>query len=189
MRTFRFFAALLCLCSLVCSAGATRINIQDPAPPPLITSISSSPFDVTFSGDSCGILLPGSGASEMGCFGFLNRTSAAWTGLELVLPAAPTAFSFTCNDQPAAAPVFSMSSCGYNAAAGQFELFFTGGTLPNNTTQYFVISEDDLPPGALEFTAYATFASTPEPSSWLLFVSGAAFVGVLAWSRRRELAC
>ena len=82
-----------------------------------------------------------------------------------------------------------MTSCGYNTAAGQFELFFTGGTVPNNTTQYFVISENDLPPDALTFTAYATFATTPEPSSWLLLMTGAVFVAYLAWSRRRELSC
>ena len=95
MRVSSRFFALLCLCFLACSARATRINIQDPDPQ-LISTISDSPFAVAFSG-SCGVLLPGAGAREMGCFGFLNRTSAPWTGLELVLQAAPSAFSFTCN--------------------------------------------------------------------------------------------
>ena len=185
MRVFSYLLAVFCLCFIVGSASATRINIQDPDPQ-LISTITASPFDVMFS-NSCGVLLPGAGASQMGCFGFLNRTSAPWTGIELVLQAPASAFSFTCNDQPAATPVFSVARCGYNAAAGQFELFFTGGLLPNTTTQYFVISEDDLSPDALSFTAYATYA-TPEPSSWLLLATGVLLVGSLAWGRQRETA-
>lgn len=187
MRVFSRLLACLVLCFLVCSARATRINILDPTTPPLITPVTSTPFDVTFSAASCGILLPNASQSEMGCFGFLNRTSSDWVGLELTLASNdPTMFSFTCNDLPPAAPVFgAVTSCGYNATKKEYDLFFTAGVIPDNTRQYFVITEDDLPADALEFTATPVFASTPEPPALLLLSTGLLCAGALAYSRRR----
>ncbi len=188
MRVFsRLFACLL-LCALVCTARATKINILDPAPPANpITPITSTPFDVTFSQAFCGVLLPNATQSEMGCYGFLNRTSSNWVGLELTLASSdPSMFSFTCNDTPPAAPVFgSTTSCGYNRQKQEYDLIFTSGLIPNNTQQYFVITEDDLPADVLEFTATPIFASTPEPPAFLLLGTGLLCAGALAYSRRR----
>ncbi len=187
MPVFSRLLAYAVLCALVGSARATRINILDPTTPPLVTPITSTPFDVTFSQANCGILLPGATQPEMGCYGFLNRTSADWVGLELTLSSSdPTMFSFTCNDLPPATPVFgAVTSCGYNAQKQAYDLLFTAGIIPNNTRQYFVITEDDLPADALEFTATPVFASTPEPPAFLLLSTGLLCAGALVYSRRR----
>ena len=182
MRTARFLLLLICSLALVGSAAATRISILDPPLP--AQAVQSSPFQVSF-GD-CSLLLPNSNPAQMGCFGFANRTSADWVGLELVLAAPSNAFSFSCDDDPAGPLAFGNTSCGYNVAKQEFELNFYNGVIPNNTRQYFVITEDDLPPGALTFTAYATYASaTPEPPGLMLLGTGLLCGAVLLWSRRR----
>ncbi len=187
MRVFSRLSACFLLCVLVCTAGATRINILDPTPPDLITPITSTPFDVTFSATSCNILLPNASPAQMGCFGFLNRTSSNWVGLELTLSSTdPNMFNFSCNDMPPGTQAFGAApTCGYDARKQEYDLLFTSGLIPNNTQQYFVITEDDLPADALEFTATPIFASTPEPPAFLLLSTGLLCAGALAYSRRR----
>lgn len=187
MRLLRLLLVCLGLFGISGPVWATRISIGDPPPAGVITPVTSSPFLVTFSGD-CSVLLPNSRIPEMGCFGFLNRSGSDWSEVDLTLTAAPDAFSFTCNDQPPVTPVFASTDCGYNRAAGQFELRFSNGLLPSNTNEYFVITEDDLPPEDLTFTATFTTAATPEPSAGLLMGSGGLLLSALVWSRRRAFA-
>jgi hypothetical protein len=182
MRVFCRVFALVCLCLVAFSAHATRITIQDPGSITL-TPVTDTPFLVTFSG-SCGALLPSSNpaSSDMGCFGFVNRTSADWIGLTLVLTSgSPTNGGFDC-DTPG---VFATADCSSTTV-----LSFSNGVIPvevvNTIPQYFVIAEDDLDPATITFEAYPTFAgATPEPSALVLLTTGAVLAGGLMWSRRR----
>lgn len=186
MRILRLLLVCLAFLGLVGSASATRINIGDPTPGAPIIPVTSSPFLVTFSG-GCDVLLPGSPYHEDGCFGFLNRSGSDWTGVQLTLATDNPTFSFSCNDQPPQPIVFATSSCGYNRVSKEYVLSFSDGLIPSNTNQYFVITEDDLPPEDLTFTATYT-AATPEPSGIALLGSGALCLAALVWSRRRTLA-
>ena len=184
MRSFRCFSAIVFLFALASSAWATRINILDPTGTNDITTVRTSPFTVDFSKTVCTDLGP---TDQAGCFAFVNRTSSAWTGLELTLPSDdPSAFSFSCNDDPSGTPAFStVSFCGYDASKKAYDLNFTGGTIPNSGRMFFEITEDDLDPSSLSFTATPILASTPEPSGLLLMGTGVLCAGFFLRSRRR----
>lgn len=187
MRFFRLLSVCFGLLLLTGTACATRMNIGDPDPTAPITPVRSNPFIVTFSG-GCSDLLPNSRYTESGCFGFLNRSGSDWDAVQLTLQTDDPKYSFSCNDQPPASPVFATASCGYNATLKEYVLSFSDGLIPANTNQYFVITEDDLPPGELTFTAtYSTV--TPEPPGITLLGAGGLLLATLVWSRRRALPC
>jgi hypothetical protein len=182
------YRVLVCFCFVLLAgnARASRITIQEPPVP--ITAVTVTPFPVTFS-DSCSVVLLPTNANygNRGCFGFLNRTAGDWTGLTLVLETgSPTNGGFVC-DAPAQGVqlAFQSSSCGFDSTLGTYVLSFTDGVIPNDTQQYFVISEDDLDPASITFEAYPTFASTPEPPAFLLLGTGLVCATGLMWSRRR----
>ncbi len=191
MRTFCRILPLLLLCAFVRTATAGKINILDPNSYPA-TVITGSPFTI---GGSTGFLtcsageLP-AGISADGCFAGVNGTGDSWSGLELRFPNAGTVLgqSFACNTDPSGFEIFSAASCVYDPASNSFDLQFTSGTIPQG--QLFIITEDGvLPPGDFpDVTASVTFASTPEPSSWLLLMTGLCCSGAYGWARRRRQA-
>lgn len=176
MRTVCRLLSIFCMCLIACSAWATRITVQDPTEFP----ITSSPFQVTFTG-SCQDLLPRGNAAynDKGCFGFVNRTGSDWSALTLTLQTgSPTNGGFDC-----VSDVFLTQTC----TPGGTVLTFSGGDIPSDTLQYFVISEDDLDPSSISFIATPTFATTPEPSAWLLMGTGVLSGFGVIRSRRRVL--
>jgi hypothetical protein len=75
-------------------------------------------------------------------------------------------------------------SCSLQSGS-EYVLIYTGGAILNN--ENFVIAEDGVDPSAFpEITASVT-ATTPEPGSILLMITGV-FMGGLYFANRREWA-
>lgn len=181
----RLSVCVLLLCFFTGAAHATKINILDPF---TTNGITSSPFAVGFDACSSDELPRGTTGSPLGCFAGVNYTGDSWTGIELTLHDPTQSFSFQCNTESRSTELFASATCGYDPTTGDYDLLFSAGGVPENG--FFVITEDDLLPGALTFTATVTYANgtgvTPEPSAAMLLSTGLLCMGCVVLVRRRE---
>lgn len=174
MRSAFRSIAILLLASCPVLMKAVTIRTQDP-PPELTTP------PATFSFESCrGFFLNGSPVSADGCFQFENETGSDITSLTLTF-AQPS--GDTSGGQSAQSSIWSNNNAICLNGACRFT--YDGGDLADNAN--LLITEDgvadlsDFGPVTVDFTT----ATTPEPTSAALLITGLVCLGGQHFQRRR----
>jgi hypothetical protein len=190
---------LFCLLILVAAfSGISRSAFADPVdfhlqvldPPIPNNPIFSTSFTFSFVPCVAGELP--TGVTAEGCFEGTNDSGVAWTSLQLTFGAtdglAPaTGQTADCSPAPNN-NFFSTASCPAEPIDGNFVLNFTGGSIPSGAGpgSTFLIAEDGVDPA--NFPVGSVVANvTPEPSSYLLLLTGTLFLGFLCSPKLRQM--
>jgi len=131
------------------------------------------------------------GVTAEGCFEGTNDSGQAWKSLQLTFAAtdgiAPgTGQTADCSPAPTN-NFFSNANCPANPVNGLFVLTFTGGSIPSGEgpSSTFLIAEDGVDPAA--FPTGNALANAPEPSSYLLMLTGTLFLGFICSPKLRQI--
>ncbi len=148
-----------------------RIIINDPPTCTTITSIFGTTFTFTADGSGQGFLC------------FLNESTVPWFNISINVPQPPNTIfpdSFDCQSN-----VFS--TCTFSLSGNILNIFFTGGTLPDDGTLFTIdLSSPDTLTGWGPNATFTAAANIPEPGTMSLLAIG---LGALAVRRRmRRLA-
>ena len=131
------------------------------------------------------------GVTAEGCFEGTNDSGQAWKSLQLTFAAtdgiAPgTGQTADCSPAPTN-NFFSTATCPANPINGMFVLNFTGGSIPSGEgpSSTFLIAEDGVDPA--DFPMGSAVANAPEPSSYLLMLTGTLFLGFIYSPKLRQM--
>jgi hypothetical protein len=186
---FLFSLALFCGSATSHAQFDFHATVLDPSPvcptPTQCFIFDTSPFAVQFTSAQCALLNLPSGPDD-GCFFGINSTGGPITSLSLIFPNTTNLGAITCDNasNPPGLPptVFTNPTC--SNVGGVYTLLFTGGSLGQD--QAFTIFEDGAPPSDLGVGVGQVNA--PEPTSLLLFATGAAMIGLYMAKDRRLFA-
>jgi hypothetical protein len=131
------------------------------------------------------------GVTAEGCFEGTNDSGQAWTSLQMTFAAtdgiAPgTGQTADCSLSPTG-NFFTTANCPANPVNGMFVLNFSGGSIPSGEgpSSTFLFAEDGVEPAA--FPTGSVVANTPEPSSYLLMLTGTLFLGFICSPKLRQM--
>ena len=146
--------------------------------------ITSNPFVVTFSACAQGEL-PGNNTAD-GCFAGVNRSGYDWLGLEFAFSNTVALGSQPVDCSPAPSNnIFSSTQCNLDQASNTYFLDFNSGVIRDG--ELFFLTEEGVDPAVFPTGTGTITASTltPEPSSFLLLLTGVPWASRLLRSRRQ----
>jgi hypothetical protein len=165
-----------------------KLGVLDPPIPnnPIFTTSFTFNFVTCQAGE-----LP-TGVTADGCFEGTNDSGQAWTSLQLTFAAvdgiAPgTGQTADCSLSPTS-NFFTTANCPPNPVNGMFVLNFSGGSIPSGEgpSSTFLFAEDGVDPADFP-TGSAVANATPEPSSYLLLLTGTLFLGIICSPKLRQM--
>jgi hypothetical protein len=203
MKYFRvvFLFVLALFCGSVASRDAQAVSfhtqILDPTCDPLNTSCAIGPsdlgvaFPIQLDQALCTTHMPPVGGlptdgTAYGCFIGTNNTGAPITSFSLEFNNAALVGGSCDTILPGEitpSPAFGISGCKVDALGG-FDITFSGGSIGNSNQ--FIILEIGVDP--MDFNGTATANPTPEPSSLILFSTGAMMMAALFVNRQHRFA-
>lgn len=182
MKIFRFALLAVLMLGVSAIARATVINILDPSGDQKNAPIVKDLGTVDFSFYACPTL---SSSPTVGCYVFVNGTGDVITSLTATInskSSVPSDVSCPTGGAFNLSGAFDAATC--NASGDTLTFDFSGGGVANGNTVWIV--EDGIDPSKFAKDAGTfTIASTPEPNSIWLALTGMSSLGYVVRRRSR----